>query len=134
VNLLAEPPPVLLPELPEPAAALAAGTPPADVARRWPYWPAAWAALAGAELAGGDPVVGYAFARTGYHRGLDQLRRAGWRGHGPVPWRHEPNQGVLRAVAALARAAAAIGEHDEAERCRTLLADCDPDAVAALTS
>ena len=46
----------------------------------------------------GDNVSAYAFARTGYHRGLDQLRRAGWKGHGPVPWAHEPNQGFLRAL------------------------------------
>ena len=50
-------------------------------------------------------VESYAYARTGYHRGLDALRRAGWRGQGPVPWEHEPNRGFLRALAALARAA-----------------------------
>ena len=38
--------------------------------------------------------------------GLDHLRHAGWKGHGPVPWSHAPNQGFLRALAALARAAA----------------------------
>src|SRR5690625_6782328 len=47
----------------------------------------------------------YAFARTGYHRGLDALRRAGWRGHGPIPVDHEPNQGFLRALLGLAEAA-----------------------------
>ncbi|WP_425301001.1 DUF3151 family protein, partial [Nocardia farcinica] len=45
----------------------------------------------------------YAFARTGYHRGLDLLRRNGWKGFGPVPWSHEPNRGFLRSVGALAR-------------------------------
>ena len=49
----------------------------------------------------GSTVTGYAFARTGYHRGLDQLRRSGWKGAGPVPWSHEPNQGFLRALGAL---------------------------------
>ena len=39
-------------------------------------------------------------ASTG--RGLDALRRSGWRGQGPVPWEHEPNRGFLRALAALA--------------------------------
>jgi hypothetical protein len=43
-----------------------------------------------------------------------------------------PNRGFLRSVAILARAAAAIGEDDEAQRCAALLADCDPDAVARL--
>ena len=46
-------------------------------------------------------MTGYAYARTGYHRGLDQLRRSGWKGAGPVPWSHEPNRGFLRALAAL---------------------------------
>ncbi|CAM5480473.1 Kynureninase [Streptomyces tendae] len=59
----------------------------------------------------------YAYARTGYHRGLDALRRSGWKGHGPVPWEHEPNRGFLRALHALARAAQAIGEKEEYERC-----------------
>src|SRR3712207_6893168 len=52
---------------------------------------------------------------TGYHRGLDALRRAGWKGFGPVPWAHAPNQGFLRALHALGEAAGAIGEADEAE-------------------
>src|SRR5580765_6927230 len=81
---------------------------------------------------GGDAlaelVAAYADARTGYHRGLDQLRRSGWRGSGPVPWSHEPNRGFLRALAALARAAAAIGEDDEAKRCADFLRDADPTA------
>ena len=65
-------------------------------------------------MADGDPVAAYAYARTGYHRGLDQLRRAGWKGHGPIPWEHEPNRGFLRSLQQLAVAAAAIGEDDEA--------------------
>jgi hypothetical protein len=77
-------------------------------------------------------VAAYAYARTGYHRGLDALRRSGWRGYGPVPWEHAGNQGFLRALAALGKAAEAIGETAEAERCRTLLTDCDPRAVEEL--
>ncbi len=87
----------------------------------------AWARLAEHALDAGDPVAAYAFARTGYHRGLDRLRKAGWGGQGPVPSSHAPNHGVLRSVAALGRAAAAIGEDEEAERCRVLLAEMDPD-------
>ena len=45
---------------------------------------------------------------------------------------HEPNQGFLRALHALALAAAAIGERDEAERCRKFLADSDPAAEPRL--
>ena len=74
----------------------------------------------------------YAFARVGYHRGLDALRRSGWKGHGPVPWSHEPNRGFLRCLNALQRAAAAIGETDEAERCAAFLLDCDPAAAPAM--
>lgn len=77
-------------------------------------------------------VTAYAFARTGYHRGLDTLRGNGWKGFGPVPWSHEPNRGVLRAIAALALAAKSIGEDAEFERCRTLLADCDDSIVDEL--
>jgi hypothetical protein len=51
-----------------------------------------------------------------------------------VPWEHEPNQGFLRALHALALAAAAIGEDDEAVRCRDFLADASPAAAAALRS
>jgi hypothetical protein len=75
----------------------------------------------------------YAYARTGYHRGLDALRRSGWKGYGPVPWSHGPNQGFLRALHALGQAAGAIGETDEAARVRQFLADSDPAAVEALT-
>ena len=86
---------------------------------------AAWAALAEEALDAGQPVDAYAFARVGYHRGLDAVRRAGWRGHGPVPWSHEANRGFLRCLDALRRAAGAIGERDEEERCRTFLRDLD---------
>ena len=99
-----------------------------------------WAVLAEQALTSADgesPDVGaavtaYAYARTGYHRGLDALRRSGWKGHGPVPWEHEPNRGFLRALAALQRAAALIGEDDEARRCADFLNDCDPTAASHL--
>jgi Protein of unknown function (DUF3151) len=131
-NLLGGPPPTLLPANAEAAAALATASDPADVAARFPSYCGAWAALAERAMATGDPVTAYAFARTGYHRGLDQLRRAGWHGHGPVPWEHEPNQGFLRALYLLGAAAAAIGEDDEAIRCREFLADSSPAAVQQL--
>jgi len=131
-NLLAGPPPTLLPDEPEPRAALAAGTDPAVVAARFPTSSVAWAALADRAFEAGSVVESYAYARVGYHRGLDALRRNGWKGHGPVPWSHEPNRGFLRALFGLARAAAAIGEDDEASRCSAFLRDSDPDAVAEL--
>jgi hypothetical protein len=128
-NLLG-PEPTLLPQRADAQAALDAAADAAEVARAYPDFCAAWAALAERALEQGDAVSGYAFARTGYHRGLDQLRRAGWKGHGPVPWAHRPNQGFLRSLAALARAAGEIGETDEQTRCRTFLTDCDPQAPA----
>ena len=133
-NLLGGPADTRLPAQPDARAALAATTDLAEVAAQYPSYCAAWAALAERALAAGEPVTAYAFARTGYHRGLDQLRRAGWGGHGPVPWEHEPNQGFLRALYALALAAAALGEDDEAVRCRDFLADASPAALAALES
>lgn len=115
-------------------AVLASGGDPAEAARRVPAASLPWALLAERALADGDAVASYAYARTGYHRGLDALRRAGWRGRGPVPADHEPNQGFLRALLALADAARAIGEDDEAERCTQFLLDSgtSADEVAAL--
>ena len=83
-------------------------------------------------MARDEAVTAYAFARTGYHRGLDALRRAGWEGRGPIPWSHEPNRGFLRALAALARAARVIGETEEQDRCQTFLRDSSRDAADAL--
>ena len=134
-NLLGEPPATLLPADAEARAALEAAArpgqrgrrgsrPTAPPGRRWPS--ARWTRA--------TRSTAYAFARTGYHRGLDQLRRAGWKGYGPVPWEHEPNQGFLRALAALAIAADAIGEEDEAQRCQVFLADSSATAAARLLS
>jgi Protein of unknown function (DUF3151) len=131
-SLLAGPPPVQLQENEEAAAALRAGEAPEQVAARFPAYSAAWAALAERALAQGDPVTAYAYARTGYHRGLDQLRRSGWHGNGPIPWEHVPNRGFLRCLHALGQAAGAIGEDDEAERCASFLRDSSATAAAEL--
>ena len=129
---MAGPPPTHLPD--DPAAAdLAGGEAPADVVRRHPASPFAWAALAEqARDAGADDVTVYAYSRVGYHRSLDMLRRNGWKGHGPVPWEHEPNRGFLRALHALARAAGSIGEQDEYERCTQFLKDSSATAAQTL--
>lgn len=126
------PQPTLLPGDPDAESALRDGAEPTAVAAAHPSASIAWAALAEAALAADEPVQAYAYARTGYHRGLDQLRRNGWKGFGPVPYSHEPNRGFLRALAALTKAATAIGEADEQARCLALLADCDPAAAAQL--
>ncbi|MGI5284957.1 DUF3151 domain-containing protein [Nonomuraea polychroma] len=132
-NLLAGPPPTHLPDQPEAREALESGAKAADVAARFPAHPAAWAALAEEYFAQGHAVTSYAFARTGYHRGLDQLRRSGWKGHGPIPWEHAPNRGFLRCLYSLARAAQSIGEKDEAERCLQFLRDSTETGYDALT-
>ena len=133
VNLLGEPPATLLPALTDAEALAASGAAPADVAARYPAFSLAWALLAEAALDGGRPVEAYAYARTGYHRGLDALRRNGWKGHGPVPFEHEPNRGFLRALHALARAAQAIGETEEYERCTAFLRESSPTAADTLS-
>ena len=117
----------------DPAAGpLAEGDDPLAVAAAHPASSLAWAVLAEQALAGGRDVEAYAYARTGYHRGLDALRRSGWRGQGPVPWSHEPNRGFLRALAALGRAARAIGEADEEARCTQFLRDSSSEAAREL--
>ncbi|MET9292788.1 DUF3151 domain-containing protein [Streptomyces sp. NPDC003077] len=132
-NLLGGPPPTHLPDDPEPRELLASGAAPADVAAKYPTSSLAWAQLADDAFQAGRTVESYAYARTGYHRGLDALRRAGWKGHGPVPFEHEPNRGFLRALHALARAAQAIGEQDEYERCTAFLRDSSPTAADTLS-
>jgi len=142
-DLLAGPPPTRLPDdHPQVRDGLDLGEDPAHLAADHPASSLAWAVLAELTLDGGhgsEPtaarsVTAYAYARTGYHRGLDALRRAGWRGQGPIPADHEPNQGFLRALAALSEAAAQIGEADEAERCAQFLRDSgtSPEEVRAL--
>jgi Protein of unknown function (DUF3151) len=95
-NLLGGPEPVLLP--PDPAAAELDGGEPQAVARQYPASSLAWAVLAEQQMAAGEDLTSYAFARVGYHRGL----------------------------AALAAASDSIGDTAEAVRCRELLQDCDP--------
>ncbi|WP_293773468.1 DUF3151 family protein [Sporichthya sp.] len=133
-NLLAGPPATLLPELDEARSLMDNGTDATEVAARFPDYSRAWATLADAAFTRGSVVESYAYARTGYHRGLDALRRSGWRGHGPVPWDHEPNQGFLRSLHGLGRAAAAIGEEAEAQRCFSFLTESSPAAAEALVA
>ncbi len=131
-DLLGGPAPTMLPDEAAPRELLTSGTDPAEVAAAHPTSSAAWAALADAAYGRGAVIESYAYARTGYHRGLDALRRNGWKGYGPVPWSHAPNQGVLRSVHALGRAAGAIGERAEEQRLQQLLTESDPAAAAAL--
>ncbi|TMC48690.1 MAG: DUF3151 domain-containing protein [Chloroflexi bacterium] len=94
---------------------------------RWPALLDGWARLGRLTWEAGDPVAAYAFARTGYHRGLDALRRHGWGGTGMVRWARESNRGFLRALHLLLVCSASIGEQDEAVRCRQFLLELDPE-------
>jgi hypothetical protein len=83
-----------------------------------------WAALA---TFGGEAIERYAYARVGYHRGLDALRAAGWGGRGLVRWTQPSNRPFLTCLVRLQRAAEAIGEATEVERIAGFLRELDPD-------
>ena len=91
----------------------------------------AWAALGARQEEVSESVLStvqaYACYRIGYHRGLDALRKNGWRGSQLVGWSDEPNRGFLRCLAGLQRLAGGIGEHDEEARCADFLLQLDPD-------
>ena len=112
-NLLGEPAETMLAA--EPGSELwAEGFGAEEIAEREPACTLAWALMAEAALAEDRDLEAYAYARTAYHRSLDSLRRSGWRGHGPVPWSHEPNRGFLRSLAALATASERLRDVEEA--------------------
>ncbi|MDQ4025818.1 MAG: DUF3151 domain-containing protein [Actinomycetota bacterium] len=128
---ISEPAKVLLEEPPGSLEKLGTTSDPelaAEVAREWPACLTAWAVLGEDALASGRYVDAYAYFRVGYHRGLDGVRKAGWKGSGIVPWSHEPNRGFLRSLAGLGKAAEAIGEADEAARCEEFVRQLSPDA------
>ncbi|MFV0429085.1 MAG: DUF3151 domain-containing protein [Arachnia sp.] len=107
-----------------------------EVVQRHPESSLCWALLAEGCLRNdelGSTIAAYAYARAGYHRGLDSLRRNGWRGEGQIPWEHEPNRGFLRALWALAVAADRLGETEEADRCAQFLRDSSEAGYRALS-
>jgi hypothetical protein len=95
----------------------------AAVVARYPRFLDGWARLG--EHAR-DDVEAYAAFRVAYHRGLDALRQAGWRGSGFVRSSHPENHGFLRALDGLRRQAARLGESDEEARCAEFLHQLDP--------
>ena len=134
-NLIATDVTVHLPE--GPAAALTQQKDLLEVTADYPSSSLCWALLAEEALAKNelaDTLAAYAYARTGYHRGLDLLRRNGWKGSGQVPWEHEPNRGFLRSLWALSVAAGRIGETDEQERCAQFLRDSSETAYQHLAA
>ncbi|MFN2587140.1 MAG: DUF3151 domain-containing protein [Actinomycetota bacterium] len=128
---ISEPAKILLEEPPGSLQELGSTTDPAvaaEVASAWPACLTAWAVLGEDALATRRYVDAYAYFRVGYHRGLDGVHKAGWKGSGVVPWSHEGNRGFLRSLAGLAKAAEAVGESDEATRCEEFLRQLSPDA------
>jgi len=133
IGLGTRPPETVLPDAPEVARARLASAveaPPArrrdavaDVVASFPSYLLAWAELGALAR---DDVEAYACYRVGYHRGLDALRGAGWRGSGYVRWSAPANVGFLRCLEGLGHAAAAIGETAEEERIALFLAQLDP--------
>ena len=83
-----------------------------------------WAALS---TLGHEPVERYAYARVGYHRGLDALRGNGWGGSGLVRWSQPSNRPFLTCLVRLREAAREIGETAEVARIDVFLRDLDPD-------
>ena len=129
--------PTLLPDDPAIDLLLAGGTDRFyEIVRDHPASGVCWALLAEGSVLKRTPeadIAGYAYARTGYHRGLDSLRRAGWKGSGHIPWDHQPNQGFLRCLWALSIASERVGDHEEAARCAQFLRDSSEDAYFALS-
>jgi hypothetical protein len=128
------PPETVLPDPdPEVVAALSRADGVADVAAvvaERPTFLEAWAELGERTESGAEGLAGlveaYAYFRIGYHRGLDALRKNGWKGSGYVRWSHVSNRGFLRCLDGLGRMAAAIGETEEEIRCAEFLRMLDP--------
>ncbi|HLS02755.1 MAG TPA: DUF3151 family protein, partial [Beutenbergiaceae bacterium] len=72
-NLLGDPDPTYLDSADDAAARqlLAQGQTPTQVATTYPHVSYPWALLAREALAQKETIAAYAYARTGYHRGLD---------------------------------------------------------------
>ena len=96
----------------------------AEVVAAHPTLIAGWAQLA---PLGEAPIERYAYARVGYHRGLDALRANGWGGRGFVRWSQPTNRPLLTCLVRLRAAAAEIGEVEEVNRLTEFLHELDPD-------
>ncbi|MBM4554480.1 DUF3151 family protein [Rhodococcus hoagii] len=70
----------------------------------------------------------YAYARVGYHRGLDALAPGGVARRRPGAVRPQPTAASCAPCTRWARGAG-IGESEEVERIRTFLRDSDPPAA-----
>jgi len=75
---------------------------------------------------GRDSIESYAAYRVGYHRGLDALRKNGWRGSGYVRWHHASNQAFLSCLSGVQTISEEINDLAEAERCYIFLLQLEP--------
>ena len=71
-------------------------------------------------------VMAYAYARIGYHRGLDILRTNGWFGSGFIRSSVINNRGFLAALALVAITSKNLSYHEESSRCMEFLELIDP--------
>tara|TARA_B100000131_G_C17948217_1_gene545320 strand:+ start:238 stop:678 length:441 start_codon:yes stop_codon:yes gene_type:complete len=95
-----------------------------EIAGNFPASIEVWKTVA---INGRDSIESYAAFRVGYHRGLDALRKNGWRGSGYVRWRHPSNRAFLECLLGLQKISEKIGDLEEAERCRIFLFQLEPD-------
>ncbi|MBN39874.1 MAG: hypothetical protein CL457_04345 [Acidimicrobiaceae bacterium] len=95
-----------------------------QIAGRFPSSIEVWKTMG---LAGRDTMESYAAFRVGYHRGLDALRKNGWRGSGYVRWGHPSNRAFLECLSGLQRISEQIGDFAESERCGIFLLQLDPE-------
>ena len=77
-------------------------------------------------IASSEMMESYSYFRLAYHRGLDSLRKNGWRGSGFVRWEHPGNRYFLFALNRLAEISKEIGDYEEAERCSLFLRQLEP--------
>ena len=74
-----------------------------------------------------DPIDRYAFARVGYHRGLDALRAAAGAARATCDGATSPIAVSSGRCTCSQLAAGAIGEVDEEQRCDLFLRQLDPE-------
>lgn len=95
-----------------------------QVAGRFPSSIEVWKTMGSC---GRDIIESYAAFRVGYHRGLDALRKNGWRGSGYVRWEHPTNRAFLECLSGLQKASEQIGDFAESERCTIFLLQLEPE-------
>ena len=102
-----------------------------EIAGNFPASIEVWKTVA---MNGRDIIESYAAFRVGYHRGLDALRKNGWRGSGYVRWRHPSNRGFLECLLGLQKISEEIRALEEADRCRIFVFQLEPDWQSIIES